>query len=194
MVKTNIESEAIERKANAEKFQIERIAEANQFKIKQEAEAAFYKTKCETDANQYQITQEAEASFHKMKYETDAEQYHITQQAEAVLSQQKNEAQGILALLTSQADGLTNLLQISNDPKFVMQYLMMQNGTLEKLAKQSADAIQGLNPKITHWTTGGDGSNQNPLTNLFQNIPPILDTIYDQVGIKPSKYIIDMEE
>lgn len=37
-----------------------------------------------------------------------------------------------------------------------MQFLMLQNGTYQKLAEANAKAINGLQPKINVWTTGGN--------------------------------------
>lgn len=43
-------------------------------------------------------------------------------------------------------------------PQGLMQFLMLQNGTYQKLAEANAKAINGLQPKINVWTTG---SNEN---------------------------------
>ena len=64
----------------------------------------------------------------------------------------------------------------NNDSSALVQYLMIVNGTYEKLAEKQvtliknavslklfiqALAIQGLNPKINLWSTGSDSSNSN---------------------------------
>jgi flotillin len=68
-----------------------------------------------------------------------------------------------------------------------MQYLMLTNGTYERLADANAHAIKGLQPKINVWNTGaqGDGAADPtaPIRNLFQSLPPLLSTIRDQTGM-----------
>ena len=81
-----------------------------------------------------------------------------------------------------------------------MQYLMLKNNQYEKLALANAKAINGLQPKINLWTTGGGqegGMGSDPtatIRNLFQNLPPLLSTINDQTGIKPPSWLMQVPE
>ena len=80
-----------------------------------------------------------------------------------------------------------------------MRYLMIQDGTYEKLAKANAQAINGLQPKISIWNTGaqGEGSVADasaPIRNLFQSLPPLLSTINDQTGIQPPSWLMQMPQ
>ena len=47
---------------------------------------------------------------------------------------------------------------------------MIENGTYEKLAKANAQAINGLQPKITVWNTGEGSSSSNDGTGAIRNI------------------------
>lgn len=54
-------------------------------------------------------------------------------------------------------------------------------------AGEMAKALQGLNPKINIWSTGnGDnaGDAMAPLKNLFTSLPPMLDAVQSQTGMK----------
>lgn len=45
-------------------------------------------------------------------------------------------------------------MDVLGGPQAFLQFQMMQNGTYEKLAHANAQAINGLQPKITTWNTG----------------------------------------
>jgi flotillin len=50
-----------------------------------------------------------------------------------------------------------------------------------------ASAVQGLNPKINIWTTGGAENAADamaPLKNLFTSLPPMLEAVQEQTGMK----------
>jgi flotillin len=77
-----------------------------------------------------------------------------------------------------------------------MQYLMITNGTYERLADANAHAIKGLAPKINVWNTGAQGDSATdptaPIRNLFQSLPPLLSTIHDQTGMQPPSWLAQM--
>lgn len=73
--------------------------------------------------------------------------------------------------------------------------MMLQDNTYEKLAKANADAINGLQPKITVWNTGSDTGNSDstaPIRNILQSLPPMLSTINEQTGITPPSWLANM--
>ncbi len=144
--------------------------------IQRSADAESYRKKCIADADKYSNNAMA-----------DSIQYKIIQESNAELVKQKNIAEATQILLNSQAEGLTNLLSVNNNPDFLLKYLMIDGGVLERLSKTNADAIQGLNPKITHWTTSN--TNSNPINDIMKSLPPLVETIYDQTGIKPPQWI-----
>ena len=81
-------------------------------------------------------------------------------------------------------------------PQGLLQYMMLQNSTYEKLAKANAQAINGLQPKITVWNTGENaresGDATAPIRNILQSLPPLLSTINDQTGIAPPSWLAKM--
>ncbi|CAJ0755666.1 11637_t:CDS:1, partial [Entrophospora sp. SA101] len=117
--------------------------------------------------------------------------------AEAALYQKQKEAEGVLSLYNAQAEGIKNLmLAFNGDTQAAVQYIMIERGVFQQLAKENASAIQGLNPKITVWNTGGESaqSSNNPINSIFQSLPPLLSTIQDQTGIKPPTWIAQMSD
>ena len=86
------------------------------------------------------------------------------------------------------------LAGVFGGPQGLLQLLMLENNTYEKLAKANATAINGLQPKISVWSTGseGPGDVSSPIRNLFQNLPPLLSTIQEQTGIMPPNWMAQM--
>ncbi|KAL2170704.1 hypothetical protein VTG60DRAFT_4546 [Thermothelomyces hinnuleus] len=171
VVKATIERESQQQAADAKAYQIEAEARANYEKQKQDAEAAAYKTK-----------QEAEAwSAAAIK------------KAEADLQRRLKEAEGLAAM----ADAYARLGQAFGGPAGLLQYMMIEKGTYVELAKANAEAIRGLQPKISVWNTGAesaaaaggaDAAHHPPssiatMRNIYQMLPPLMTTINEQTGI-----------
>lgn len=55
------------------------------------------------------------------------------------------------------ADTYGKLANAFGRPAGLLQYMMIEKGTYVELAMANAAAIQGLNPKISVWNTGGAG-------------------------------------
>jgi flotillin len=83
-----------------------------------------------------------------------------------------------------------------------MQFLMLEKGLYQDLAKINAEAINGLQPKSTFyyitvvsvWNTGtgGEGSGFDagkPIRDIFQCLPPLLSTIQEQTGMNPPAWL-----
>lgn len=93
------------------------------------------------------------------------------------------------------------MASVLGGPQGLLQYLMLQSNTYEKLAKANAQAINGLQPKITVWNTGesggGAGGNGNgdamaSIRNVLQGLPPLLSTVHEQTGIEPPGWLAKM--
>jgi flotillin len=152
----------------------------------------------ETERLRVQYVAKAKAEFEANKANSDAKLYTAQKEAEAALYQKQKEAEGVLSLYNAQAEGIKNLMSAFNgDTQAAVQYVMIERGVFQQLAKENASAIQGLNPKITVWNTGGESSAQsstNPINNIFQSLPPLLSTIQDQTGIKPPSWMAQMSD
>lgn len=135
----------------------------------------------EADASYYRITKEAEAAKLAKQLEADAHFYT-----------QKQEAQGLVEM----AKGYGALAGVLGGAPGLMQLMMIQDNTYERLALANAKAINGLQPKINVWNTGaqaeGVADPTAPIRNLFQSLPPLLSTINDQTGIQPPQWLLQM--
>lgn len=167
VTKSKIAREASEQQADAEYYSRVKDVEGQVFKDRAKAEARLFSQNKDAEASYLAKVKDADAAFYAKKKE-----------AEATVELAK--AYGALS-------------GVLGGPQGLMQYLMMQNNTYEKLALANAKAIQGLQPKISHWSNGdGGNTNASPLKNLMQSLPPLLSTIHEQTGISPPDWIARM--
>ncbi|KAJ4289934.1 hypothetical protein N0V88_006731 [Collariella sp. IMI 366227] len=181
VVKATIARESKQQAADAKAYEIEAEAKANYEKERQLAEAGVYKVKIDTDAAAYKTKQDAEAWS-----------YAAVKNAEANLQKNLKEAEGLEAMASAYA----KMSQAFGGPAGLLQYMMIEKGTYVELAKANAEAIRGLQPKISIWNTGaeagagggaeGGPSNQSSVAtmrNIYQMLPPLMTTINEQTGI-----------
>ncbi|KAJ3319375.1 hypothetical protein HDU93_003705 [Gonapodya sp. JEL0774] len=123
--------------------------------------------------------------------------------ADARLYAKTKEAEAVTALFRAQADGIAELTRaFGGDSKAVLQYLMLERGLFTELAKANAEAIRGLQPKITVWNTGEQsgaggslgGSPAGAIRDVFQMLPPLLTTIQEQTGVSPPDWLAKMPQ
>ena len=134
------------------------------------------------------MAKEAEAKLYAERQAAQA----MTLQAEASYFAKKKEAEA----MTEMAKAYGHMSEVLGGPQGLLQYMMLQNGTYEKLANANAAAINGLQPKITVWNTGDGASSSNDGTgairNIMQSLPPLLSTINEQTGISPPSWLAQM--
>lgn len=182
VVQSKIERESAQEKADAKLYAENKNADGHLYKQKQDADAKYLVTVKGADALVYQKKQEAEADY-----------YQTTKEAEALFYAKKKEAEGIAEM----AKAYERLAAVLGGPQGLIQYMMIQDGTYEKLAKANAQALNNLQPKITVWNTGehaGGADSTAPIRNLLQSLPPLLGTINDQTGIKPPGWLAEMPQ
>ncbi|MCJ1484028.1 hypothetical protein MMC06_004196 [Schaereria dolodes] len=167
-------------------MELERLRATDLVHAKIERESAQQKS----DAKFYSDTKGADGAFYKQKQDVEASYYRATKEAEASYFSKKKEAEGVAEMAKAYGD-LANVL---GGPQGLLQYLMLQNNTYEKLALANAKAINGLQPKLTVWNTGADSGADSsaPIRNLFQSLPPLLSTINEQTGISPPSWLVQM--
>ncbi|KAL2132277.1 hypothetical protein VTI74DRAFT_3991 [Chaetomium olivicolor] len=180
VVKATIARESKQQAADAKAYEIEAEAKANFEKQKQNAEAGVYKVKIDTDAAAYKTKQDAEAWS-----------YAAVKNADANLQKKLKEAEGLEAM----ANAYAKMSQAFGGPAGLLQYMMIEKGTYVELAKANAEAIRGLQPKISVWNTGaeagvggadggmGNQSSVATMRNIYQMLPPLMTTINEQTGI-----------
>jgi len=140
---------------------------------------------------------DAQISAEVLQKESDANYYKQVKNADAVLYQKQKEAEGILILAEAQKKALEEYYKVFTDPNILLNYLMIEKGLFTQLAEINSKAIQGLNPNITVWNTGGGAEGTDPyssMRNIFQAIPPIISTVQQQTGISPPAFLGKLPE
>ncbi|KAM0714783.1 hypothetical protein Q7P37_009247 [Cladosporium fusiforme] len=189
VTQAKIARESAEQKADADYYKESKQAAAHLINQQAEADAT-----TEAEANLIAKQKEAEANFIGKQREAEANFIIKEKEAEADYITKQKEAAGMVET----AKALGELSKVLGGPQGLMQYLMLQSGTYEKLALANAQAINGLQPKINVWNTGsasGEGADSMaPIRNLFQTLPPLLSTIQDQTGMQPPAWVAKMPE
>lgn len=201
VTQARIQRESNQQKADAELYAQRQKAEGLKYAQTAEAEAAYFAKAKEADALLYRKQRDAEANLSAKEKEAgalfivkerDAHATFIAREraAEADFIARQKEAAGLLEM----AKAYGALADVLGGPQGLMQYMMLQSGTYQKLAEANAKAINGLQPKINVWNTGNsEGADPTaPIRNLFQSLPPLLSTIQDQTGMMPPSWLAQM--
>lgn len=171
---------------------LEKDVEIKRLEMKTEQQKAEELSKARVQAEISIKDAEGYASSQKIK--ADALLYAKQKEAEAMLYTKQKEAEGSYAVYKAQADGLEQIVKTFNgDYHTLLSYTMLDKGVYEKLAHANAEAIKGLNPKITVWSSDADKS-MDVIKHLGKGMIPMIDTIHEQTGYKLPEWIIKKDE
>jgi len=135
----------------------------------------------------YEKKAEAEAQ----KAMVDSTFYARKQEAEAELYAEKKEAEGIVTLGKAQGAYVSALQNaLGNNYTAVMDYMMINGGMFQEIAKINAEAVRGLEPKISIWTNSGEGAvGMKEVTGVYNMLPPLSNTVHEQTGMLPPAWM-----
>ena len=79
-------------------------------------------------------------------------------------------------------------------------YMMINGGMFQELARINGDAVRGLQPKLSIWTNGpaseGDLSSKdgptralNEVASVYKMLPPVFSTVQEQTGMQPPSWM-----
>ncbi|THG15403.1 hypothetical protein TEA_017443 [Camellia sinensis var. sinensis] len=179
-----------------EKLKAENLSKASvEYEIKvQEANSELYKKQKEAEAVLFEEQKRAEAQ----KAGADAAFYTCQQVADGELYSKKKEAEGIAAMAEAQGFYLRNLLKEANgNYAAVRDYMMINSGMFQEIAKINAQGVQGLQPKISVWSGanngGGEGSAgggaMKDVAGVYSMLPPLFQTVHEQTGMLPPAWL-----
>lgn len=163
----------------------EQAADASAYEVAADARAKQEAKQRMADADVYKKRVDAEADVYKKRINAEADNYAAQKRAEASAFSQIKEAEGLSAL----ADAYAKLATSFGGPTGLIQYMMIEKGTYVALSKANAEAIRGLQPKISVWNTGDSASGDAggdaavAMRNVYQMLPPLMTTIHEQTGI-----------
>nr|XP_016473482.1 PREDICTED: flotillin-like protein 4 [Nicotiana tabacum] len=181
--------------AMTEKLKAEFLSKASvEYETKvQEANWELYKKQKEAEAYLYEKEKEAAAQ----KAIAEADFYSRKQIIDGDLYAKMKEAEGLKALAEAQGTYLHSLLEaLGGNYAALRDYLMISGGMFQELAKINAEAIHGLQPKISIWTTGGSeaaaeggGSALKEVAGIYKTLPPLFKTVQEQTGMLPPSWM-----
>ncbi|KAL7159231.1 hypothetical protein ABFS83_01G014300 [Erythranthe nasuta] len=160
----------------------------------QEANWELYKKQKEAEAHLYQKEKEAQAQ----KATAEAGFYGRKQAADRDFYAKIKEAEGLKALAEAQGAYVSTLLDaMGRNYAALRDYLMISGGMYQDIAKINAEAVRGLQPKISIWTNGsGDGQQQsgsnnamNEVAGVYKMLPPLFKTVNEQTGMLPPSWM-----
>ena len=170
--------------------QIEVESELNKQKQTQELEKLRSVSVVKATADAEAIIKMAQADGEAKKIAADAQFYAKSKEADA-----------IRAVLEAQTQGLDKIYAVSStNPQMASFYLALDKGVFNRdglfsvLADKQAQAIYNLNPKINIWNTGAAASGNSytdVISGLGKTIPPMLDAIQQQTGIKLPSWMVE---
>ncbi|XP_065867375.1 flotillin-like protein 3 [Euphorbia lathyris] len=167
-----------QREADAEKA----LAEAAFFARQQAAEGELYAKKKEAEAEKAR----AEAAF-----------FARQRAAEGELYAKKKEAEAIQALAQAQGYYLSTLLkQFDGNYAALRDYIMLEKNMFQDIAKINAEALNGLQPKISIWNNGGGMETakgglggMKDIAGVYSMLPPLFKTVHEQTGMVPPAWL-----
>ncbi|KAJ6434876.1 hypothetical protein OIU84_000174 [Salix udensis] len=162
----------------------------------QEANWELYKNQKAAEAILYEKEKEADAQ----KATADATFYARKQAADGELYAKQKEAEGLVALAQAQGVYLRTVLDaLGGEYAALRDYLMINGGMFQEIAKINAGAVHGLQPKISIWTNGnsgeahdgagGGGNAMKEVAGVYKMLPPLFKTVQEQTGMLPPPWM-----
>ncbi|KAJ4952431.1 hypothetical protein NE237_029263 [Protea cynaroides] len=183
-----------------EKLKAEFLSKASvEYETKvQEANWKLYKIQKEAEGVLYEKEKEAGAQ----KAIAEASSYARQQLADSELYAKKKEAEGLVALAQAQGIYLSTLLgALGGNYGALRDYLMINGEMFQEMAKINAEAMKGLQPKISIWTggnnnsemgdgaAGSSGTAMKEVAGIYQMLPPLFKTVHEQTGMQPPAWM-----
>ncbi|GAA0149246.1 hypothetical protein LIER_08473 [Lithospermum erythrorhizon] len=187
------EVESMNALTQIEKLRAEFLSKASvEYETKvQEANSELYNKQKSAEAFLYEKQKESEAQ----KATAEATLYTRQQAIDGELYAKTKEAEGLKAMAEAQGFYLRTLLDaLGGNYAALRDYLMISGGMFQELAKINAQAVQGLQPKVSIWTTGngsGEGGNNamKEIAGVYKMLPPLFTTVHEQTGMFPPTWM-----
>lgn len=163
----------------------------------QQANWELYNRQKAAEALLFEKEKEAEAR----RTSADAAFFARQREAEAELYAKHKEAEGLVAMGKAQSAYLSAMLgSLGGSYGALRDYLMVSSGVYQEMARINADAIKGLEPKISVWSNGGGageggsgvdagGGAMKEVAGVYRMLPPLLTTVHEQTGMLPPAWM-----
>ncbi|XP_059640901.1 flotillin-like protein 3 [Cornus florida] len=158
----------------------------------QGANSELYRKQKAAEAVFYEKQKQAEAQ----KANADAVFYAKQKAADGELYAKQKEAEGITAIAKAQGAYLSTLLkELNGNYGALRDYIMINSGMFQEIAKINAEGVRGLQPKISIWSGangGGEGSSggaMKDVAGVYKMLPPMFQTVHEQTGMLPPAWL-----
>ncbi|KAF0929486.1 hypothetical protein E2562_021582 [Oryza meyeriana var. granulata] len=173
-----------------EKLKAEQLSKANvQYETQvQESNAALYDRQKAAEATLYEQVKSAEAR----KAQADAKFFEQKLAEDARMYAKQKEAEALATVGKAKAEYMASMLQaVGGDYNALRDYLMIDGGMYQEMARINASAVTGMQPKISIWSNGGEagaGAMQQ-VAGVYKMLPPLLSTVHEQTGMMPPAWL-----
>ncbi|XP_039128191.1 flotillin-like protein 3 [Dioscorea cayenensis subsp. rotundata] len=176
-----------------EKLKADKLSQTTvEYEIKvQEANWVLYQKQKQAEAVLYEQLKTAEAQ----KAAAEAAFFARRQEADGQLYSKKKEAEGIVALGEAQGLYLRTLLDsLGGNYQALRDYLMIDGGLYKDMARINADAVKGMQPKLSIWSNNNEGGAggvgaMKEIAGVYKMLPPLLSTVHEQTGMLPPAWL-----
>ena len=79
-------------------------------------------------------------------------------------------------------------------------YLMISKNMFQEIAKINAEAVNGMQPKISIWSNGKDGQEaigngaMKDIAQIYTMLPPLMKTVNEQTGMLPPAWLATLND
>ena len=98
-----------------------------------------------------------------------------------------------MALAQAQGTYISTLLKaVGGNYGALRDYLMINGGMYQEIAKINSEAVRGLQPKISIWSNGensGEGNGMKEIAGVYKMLPPLFKTVHEQTGMLPPAWM-----
>jgi flotillin len=172
-----------DRDVNLARIEAEAMARKREWQLQREVEHE--RTAQQTErhrANEFsKVNVEAEIAIRRAEADATATRLR----AEADLYSKQQEAAGILAQRTAEAEGLQRLVNAAGSVQGLESYLLINNNIITDIARHQAEAVRGLRPQLSVWSTGEPKADlmTNVMKDVVTSAMPLFGGIKEQTGI-----------
>ena len=164
----------------------------------QDSNAALYSRQKSAEAKLYEQQKAAEAR----KAQADAQFFEQKLAEDAKLYAKQKEAESLATVGKAKADYVAAMLQaLGGNYHALRDYMMIDGGLYQEMARINAGAVSGMQPKISIWTgadgvgagagggVGAGGAAMQHVSGVYKMLPPLLSTVHEQTGMLPPAWM-----